>query len=210
MLPSMFQEIWLVRHGETASNRDGIVQGQLDVPLSATGECQATALGRWLSSHEVIFDRLITSTLIRTKQTADRIADELGPRTPPNRSEDPAWMEGHYGEFEGRDITALRAFRERHGADAAIVPPAGGESMREMGLRALRAYNKLCSEPGERALVVTHGGPIAAIVCHVLSISHEPPVLGQFRRDNTGYTVLRRRSNGAWQLTTINATPHLV
>jgi probable phosphoglycerate mutase len=58
----------LARHGETAWNAEGRYQGQEDIPLSATGEAQARALGERL--REVRIDRAVASPLSRALRTA--------------------------------------------------------------------------------------------------------------------------------------------
>jgi 2,3-bisphosphoglycerate-dependent phosphoglycerate mutase len=45
--------VYLVRHGETQANRDGIIQGQQDTPLNALGEEQARMVGEALKEKEI-------------------------------------------------------------------------------------------------------------------------------------------------------------
>ena len=42
----------LCRHGQTAANVRGVLQGQQDTHLNSTGEAQAEALGAYLSQRE--------------------------------------------------------------------------------------------------------------------------------------------------------------
>ena len=65
----------VVRHGQTDWNVEERYQGQLDVPLNATGRNQAEALKRDLSS--IGFDRAYSSPLSRAFETARIIANEL-------------------------------------------------------------------------------------------------------------------------------------
>ena len=60
-------------------------------------------------------------------------------------------------------------------------------------------------------MVVTHGGPIGALVCHALGLEPHPDNWRRFRRDNTGVTVLRRRSQdpSSWQVARLNDCSHL-
>jgi len=57
--------VYLVRHGETQENVDGIIQGQLDTKLNDTGRLQCAAVARALTSTSFAF--AYTSDLARAK-----------------------------------------------------------------------------------------------------------------------------------------------
>jgi broad specificity phosphatase PhoE len=67
-------EIYLIRHGETAWNAQGRFQGKLDSALTDTGVRQAEAIGRCLAGLDLSFDAFVSSPLGRTRQTAAIIA----------------------------------------------------------------------------------------------------------------------------------------
>ena len=71
----MTTRLCIVRHGETAWNAEHRVQGQLDVPLNATGLAQAEAIARALGREK--FDAIYASDLARALQTAAPIARRL-------------------------------------------------------------------------------------------------------------------------------------
>ena len=100
----------MIRHGETAWNAEGRVQGQTDVPLSATGEAQARALVAALAGER--FAALYASDLARVRQTAAPAARALGLEV----RLDAGLRERHYGKFE--TLTYAEA-RERHPQDFA-------------------------------------------------------------------------------------------
>jgi broad specificity phosphatase PhoE len=64
---------YLVRHGETIANNQGLVVGQWDSPLSDKGKEQAAALGRSQLMQSTIFWRKYSSDLGRTQETAHLI-----------------------------------------------------------------------------------------------------------------------------------------
>ncbi|TLN10046.1 histidine phosphatase family protein, partial [bacterium] len=69
-------EFWLVRHGETDWNREHRFMGQQDIPLNDEGLRQATALALELRGQR--FAVLISSDLLRARQTAETLAAALG------------------------------------------------------------------------------------------------------------------------------------
>src|SRR6266850_4226595 len=85
----------LVRHGETAWNAEGRVQGQLDLPLSETGLAQARALAAVLAGES--FSAIYSSDLARARQTAQPLAGLLKKEV----FLDARLRERHYGVFQG-------------------------------------------------------------------------------------------------------------
>ena len=69
--------IWLVRHGQTAFNAEGRIQGAKDSALTALGEEQGRRLGQVLGRTAPKDARIIASPLGRTQHTA-RIIREHG------------------------------------------------------------------------------------------------------------------------------------
>src|SRR3954470_19573703 len=86
----------LVRHGETAWNREGRYQGRTDVPLSSDGEAQVRALGARLAHLQIAI--AICSPLTRTRHTAQAV---LGARAVPLET-DAALIEISHGAWEGQ------------------------------------------------------------------------------------------------------------
>ena len=66
---TMRAEIFLVRHGETTANRDGVLQGQCDFPLTEKGEKEAAQVGAALA--DVSFTKLYASDLRRVQHTTE-------------------------------------------------------------------------------------------------------------------------------------------
>jgi probable phosphoglycerate mutase len=148
----------LLRHGETDSNRVHRFQGQMDVPLNATGRLQAERLAERLAEER--FDVGVVSDLARTRATAAPLAERLGLTL----RQDARWREQHFGVFEGQQVSDLLAQHPdlwaqwvRHDADFAL--PGGGESLRAFHTRVWSALDALAAAHiGQRVLVVTHGG----------------------------------------------------
>lgn len=155
----------MIRHGETAWNAEGRVQGQTDVPLSALGEAQARAVRDALAGERFI--ALYSSDLSRVRQTADPAAALLGL---PVRLE-PRLRERHYGKFE--TLTYVEA-RERLPEDFARFKAkdpdydfGSGESLRTFHARAVGCVADIAARhAGETVLVFTHGGVLEMVRRH--------------------------------------------
>jgi len=150
--------ISLVRHGQTDWNRDGRIQGRSDIPLNETGRAQARETGRALRGRR--FDGVYASPLARAFETAEIIAEELGmPRPTPL----PGIEERSYGRAEGLTGPEIRA---AFGDNRADVPEwENDDAVLERVLAALAGL--AAHHPGERVLVVAHGGVIGAVARHL-------------------------------------------
>lgn len=151
----------LIRHGETAWNAEQRIQGQLDIPLSATGVWQAGRLADRLAREAPSgpIDAIVASDLARAQLTANPLAARLGVPV----QLDPRLRERAFGIFEGHtlaDVAArwpqeFAAWRERD-PDWAIPD---GESLRQLGERVSEALFELAERFAGRTLaVVAHGG----------------------------------------------------
>ena len=70
--------ILLLRHGQSEANKEHIIQGHMDSPLSDLGRDQAKNVGKKLLDSEITFDAVYSSDLIRAKETAKIITKILG------------------------------------------------------------------------------------------------------------------------------------
>jgi len=155
----------LVRHGETAWNAEGRVQGQLDIPLSATGLQQARAVAGALKGES--FDAIYSSDLVRVRQTAQPTADMLKKQV----LLDERLRERHYGVFQS--ITYAEA-KERFPEDYARFRAKDldfdfetGESLRRFDERVLLFFKELLdARKGQNLLDFTHGGVLEIVYRH--------------------------------------------
>src|SRR5262245_21363363 len=156
-------EFIVVRHGETAWNAEGRIQGHLDSPLNEEGLGQAVLLADRLARQR--FSRLYSSDLGRALQTAPPIADHSGRVV----HADVRLRERNLGIFQGDSGAQCERRWPKHYAnfrsrDPEHVIPAG-ESGRELYERVIDMFTVLTREhPGERLAVVTHGGEADALV----------------------------------------------
>ena len=152
----------MVRHGETAWNAEGRVQGQVDVPLNEVGRAQARAVAEALAGER--FDAVYSSDLLRVRQTAEPAAGRLGLPV----AYDSQLRERHYGMFERHTYAEVR---ERYPAEYARFRDkdpdfdfVSGEALRDFERRALACVAALVERhPGQSLLVFTHGGVLEMV-----------------------------------------------
>ncbi|KAJ6553834.1 histidine phosphatase superfamily [Mycena sp. CBHHK59/15] len=94
-----FARVYLVRHGETQANREGVIQGQLDTALNAAGVRQAGRLADALRCAGVKFDVAYSSDLGRALETARII---LGHRGDVEIVEQAELRERFMGDLQGK------------------------------------------------------------------------------------------------------------
>lgn len=149
--------IYLARHGQTAFNAEGRMQGRLDSPLTALGQAQARAMGETLAG--LIGDpggwRLIASPLGRTQATARAIGARLGlvPEI------EHRLIEVSFGRWDGRLRAELAAenpdaFRQ---SDWQFSAP-DGERFEAVQARVTEWLGELEPEAERRVILVAHGG----------------------------------------------------
>lgn len=108
------------------------------------------------------FDYAVSSDLSRACDTAAAIRGAL----PVAR--DPRWREFAFGDWEGLtwdEIVERSPHLREHGATAAkLYTPPGGESFEQVQLRVSAALHELLESRYENVLVVTHAGPLHAVL----------------------------------------------
>lgn len=138
--------LWLIRHGETEWSRSGQHTGRTDIPLTATGQAEATAIGRYLAGMN--FRLVLTSPLERARETC-RLAGYGA-----IAQVDPDLMEWSYGAYEGRTSADIQ--REIPGWNIWRNGVVRGERVEQVGERARRVLERTGGEAGDVALFA-HG-----------------------------------------------------
>lgn len=196
--------LFLIRHGATAWNEQGRLQGWADVPLSKAGRRQAVSVGEAIAATATP-DRIVTSPLRRAVETARIVADRIDAVI----ETDPGWKERSFGSLEGQPAaTALEAHPELHPKSVAFSATASldGESCRAVVTRIRERWRSF--QDVEKLVVVTHETPIRIVtgliddetpIEAVRQRSFTPgvgiEVEGSIGGDETGWTVLETPRN---------------
>jgi broad specificity phosphatase PhoE len=148
-------QLAVLRHGPTAWNAEGRIQGRADIPLSAAG---AAALRGLTLPAPVAAWAALCSPLLRCRQTAALLG--LAPAI------EPALVEMDWGSYEGQRLAELRAaggaafaVAEARGLD---FEPPGGESPRRVQDRLAPLLARIAAT-GAPILAITHRGVIRAL-----------------------------------------------
>ena len=151
----------LLRHGATAWNAQGRLQGRSDIPLSPSGRA---AVAAWRLPAELVAWPWQASPLLRCRETADLLRRHH-PGGAPAQVE-PRLVEMSFGQWEGRRLSELRAAdpagvaaREARGLDFSAP---GGESPRQVQAR-LAPWLEELAEGKRDVLAITHKGVIRAL-----------------------------------------------
>jgi probable phosphoglycerate mutase len=154
---SQATRILAIRHGQTAWNAGGRIQGHTDIALDDTGEWQAERLAHALGDEAL--DVLYSSDLIRARQTAAPLAARKGLEL----RIDAGLRERGFGEFEGLSFAQIEqrwpeqaaAWRHRDPDFGA----RGGEVLRDFRDRVVATVDRLAqAHRGQSIALVTHGG----------------------------------------------------
>jgi broad specificity phosphatase PhoE len=195
-----------VRHGETEWNRIGRWQGHTDVPLTEEGKQQAVALAERFVDEKQHFDHVYASDLGRALETAQIVAAALGRPVHPLIE----LREMHLGGWSGLTSDEIRA---RYAADWDAFERGvdfrrgeHGESLADLRARVAAVIERLVRDhPGERLLIVTHGGTIRAAIHYVEQYTGPSPHTHIGNTSITEITV----SDGRYEIVRANDHAHV-
>lgn len=165
-------KIYLIRHGATQANLDGVYCGDTDLSLCPEGESELYSLLERASYP--LAEAVYVSPLARARQTASIIWPES------EQIIKEGLREASFGRFEGRRLSELRGDDE---FERWIVPgsqfvPEGVEDPLEFFTRCADAFNEIVGEMMTNGVftagVVTHAGVIGNILA-ALAYPKKPP-----------------------------------
>ena len=192
-------KIFTVRHGQTAWNLEGRMQGSMDIPLDGTGLGQAERLSERLSKEKI--DIIYTSDLARAVKTAEVINSRHNAEIVPSA----AIREINFGTFEGQLLSESGAELDRLLNLGQAAP--GGEDVYALGKRVHNFLDKILSQNHENIVIVSHGVAIRAMIHYFLKLTLQES--NKLRVGNTAIHCFERGPDGNFSMTIENCTAHL-
>jgi len=152
----LLKELFIIRHGETDLNKQGIVQGRgVNPPLNESGRKQALLFYEYYRNEP--FEIIYTSTLRRAYETVASFIEKGIPWEKHAELDEISW-----GIYEGKPVTpGFKALYKkllddwRNGLLDEKVE--GGESPLEVSARQKQFIEYLLSKPEKKILICMHG-----------------------------------------------------
>ncbi|MFS7163112.1 histidine phosphatase family protein [Serratia proteamaculans] len=197
----------VLRHAESQWNREGIIQGRRDSPLTPAGHRQITAL--WLALQAMPISWVISSPAGRACATAQILAAQFNC---PCRT-DERLQEQSFGMLEGLShAQALRDYPDAarrifSGESEAWAP--GGESTPEVAWRMASCLLSLSADHhNQTCCLVTHGHALQALIWK-LKGEYPQDDLRQYSHHNCGYAIIDV-NDGSFELVTWGVATRLL
>jgi phosphoserine phosphatase len=197
--------IYLVRHGQTAWNKEEVFRGRTDIPLNETGLREAGLAGEYFKGLEL--HAIYSSPLTRAFQTAQQIARfhplEVRPLD--------GLIDMSFGSWEGRSLREVEERAEAHfrqwREQPHLVKIPGGETLDEVRARAVAALGEAIGEHPEKTIVlVSHRVINKVLLCSILGLDNSH--FWQIAQGTTAINLIQYR-NGKYILSLMNEACHL-
>lgn len=199
--------IVLVRHGQTAWNREVRFRGRADVPLDEVGLRQAQATGRYLASRWPIV-AVYASRMSRAMQTAQAIARAQGLTAQPLDG----LLDINFGAWQGLspDEVAQRypdLYRAWIEAPHTVHFP-GGEGLDDVRQRVMAGLEEVVTRhAGQAVALVSHTVANRVLLCAVLGLSNAH--FWRLQQDTCAVNVFDVAEDGTYTMVLLNDTCHL-
>lgn len=156
--------IYIIRHGETQANKDGLLQGWLDTDLNELGIELAKQTGYALK--DVKFDITFTSPLKRAVHTAELILRHSGNTTPIVAEE--RIKEVNVGRWQGKYLKSDEIPQKEcvcfFNEPGKFEGFPGGETIPQLCGRTQGFLKELAQKDYHTVLVSTHGAALRAML----------------------------------------------
>jgi broad specificity phosphatase PhoE len=197
--------VYLVRHGQTAWNKEEIFRGRTDVPLNEAGLKEASLAAEYFRETEI--QAIYSSPLSRAWQTAGKIAEVV--------RREVVSLDGindmSFGTWEGQSLRNVQkndSERYNQWRDAPhLVKIPGGETLEEIRVRAMAALEEVIrSHAGRSVILVSHRVINKVLICGVLGLDNSH--FWQIGQDTTAINLIQHR-HGRYILSLMNESCHL-
>jgi broad specificity phosphatase PhoE len=185
-------QFYLVRHGRTPLNAEGLLRGRLDPELDLTGLAQAMALSDVLGRMDMSL--VISSPLKRAVETAMPIAERAGLKV----QVDDRLIDRDYGSWAGKSMAEVVA---RWGS---VDGAPGVERQAEVLARSMDALNDIVRMVGTGAAVmVSHEAILQALLS---AFDRRLESAGPIPIDPGSFSVVENHG-GTWTIKSVNNAP---
>lgn len=190
--------IYLIRHGKTDANIKHLYCGSTDLPLSEAGRMELQEKKHAAEYLNATGFRFLTSGMKRCNETLQILFGNVEFEVAPG------FKEIDFGVFEMHSYEELKDdpdYQEWISGDNQANCPPGGESGNQMTARVLEAFHKVVGEQQNsdtNAVIVTHGGVIAAIMAELFADEEKNMYQWQPKPGN-GYRLELADGKWNWQ-----------
>ncbi len=200
------KRLYIVRHGETDYNKQGMVQGRgIDAPLNELGQRQAEAFFEYYQDQP--FDKIYISELQRTQQSIQLFIDKGLPFEKLAGLDEISWGSQEGVRFSKESENLYKSTIARWKAGHLEEAVAGGESPIDVMNRQKKAMDHILGQSGERrVLICMHGRAIRILMAWLLG--YDLSYMDEFRHANLGLYKLFYTGK-SFQLEAMNETDHL-
>jgi broad specificity phosphatase PhoE len=197
------KSIYLIRHGETAANKEGIFRGRNQDPLSENGIAQARDLGRYFE--KITVEKVFSSPLYRAVQTAEIVF-------PQNWVLAADRINGlDFGDWTGVPKKEIQKNEPENWELWATTPEKlqfpGGETFDDLYSRARSFLDELGEMDFATAAVISHRSVLKAMLASAAGI--EQNYYWRFHLDNASISRLIYDPARGYTIASLNYTDHL-
>ena len=160
--------VYLIRHGETDFNRQGVVQGSgVDSDLNELGQAQAEAF--FQAYQHIAFDKVYTSGLKRTHQSVNKFLEKNIPWEQHIGLNEISWGVREGKIPNNRDNEYYKVLIDSWIAGETDMPSEGGESPKDVIARQKPVLDLILSRPEEETILIAmHGRAIRILLTLLL------------------------------------------
>lgn len=194
-----YTRLILVRHGQTRANKEFLLQGASDGPLTPQGEAEVEQVGLHMRGFSI--DHVVSSDLSRAYHTAQAIAKYHSLTV----DKTPLVREWDCGVWDGRTAEEFLDMLASTGKPVSAFSPEGGETLEDVRARAQTFLSRVMTQyRGKTVVVCSHGDFMRMLVGCLLDIGIDQANLFFF---NNGSYSLFEHDGRTWKVIAINRLP---
>ncbi len=197
------KEIYLIRHGETESNKKGIFRGRLDIPLSQTGKEQASSVFNYFKGKNI--ELVLSSPLSRALETAKIIFPDKEIKIEERLNN------LDLGNWSGVEKEKIKREKPNKWKIWVETPEKikfpGGESIKDVYKRVSSLLNSLKTVKADKIALISHRSVLKTLLA--ASIGMKDNFFWKFHLDNASISILIFNSSREYTIYKLNDTSHL-